>query len=81
MVVVNIESMKPPNWFLTIAAFCMVVLTILAFLASARASHDWQIDSSGNIFDRRTGIWCLNDMKGSPTVCADMKTGKKTSVH
>jgi hypothetical protein len=73
--------MRPPNWFLTIVAFCFVILTVLAFTTAARMSHDWQMDSDGSIFDRKTGVWCVPDPKAARTVCADMKTGKKTLVH
>lgn len=73
--------MKPPNWFLTIVAFCFVILTVLAFATAARMSHDWQMDGNGSIFDRKTGVWCVTDTTALHTVCADMKTGKKTVVH
>lgn len=73
--------MKPPNWFLSIVAFCFVILTILAFTAAARASHEWVMDSDGSVFDRKTGVWCVTDSTAARTVCADMKTGKKTVVH
>lgn len=69
--------MKPPNWFLTIVAFCLVILTILAFHATARAEHDWQREGF-DAFDRKTGVWCTTtpELKHA---CLDLTTGKK--VH
>lgn len=69
--------MKPPNWFLTIAAFCLVMLTILAFAVAARTAHDWQREGF-DIFDRKTGVWCATTNVGK-TACLDLTTGKK--VH
>lgn len=78
------EGMKPPNWFLSIVAFCLVMLTIMAFVSTARASHEWYREDDGDIFDRKTGTWCFHDPsdKVSPRViCADLTNGKRVTVH
>lgn len=61
-------------------AFCLVILTILAFITTARTSHDWQKEANGDIFDRRTAVWCVHAADGR-TACADLKTGKRTDAH
>jgi hypothetical protein len=72
---------KPPNWFLVLVAFCLVVLTALAFTVVVRESHDWERDGQDFIFDRKTGVLCAMDTSstasGFTTGCVDMRTGER----